>query len=134
VSFIYPLFAMFVLTLCVALLAFVVRVNAVRRGKMRIHEFKMLDLNTADPSVARTTRHIANLFEAPVFFYVVCLIALSVRIDDTIALGIAWTYVVLRVVHSFIHLTYNRVMHRMMAFMLSNLVLLLLWIRVLMQI
>jgi hypothetical protein len=131
VSFVYPLFAMFALTLCLALLAFVARVRAVRRKQMSIHDFKMLDLNTAEPFVARSTRHIANLFEAPVFFYVVCLIALSLRLDDTAALTIAWTYVALRVVHSYIHLTYNRVMHRMSAFMLSNLVLLGLWIRVL---
>lgn len=122
---------MFVLTFCLALLAFVARVRAVRRKQMSIHDFKMLDLNTAEPFVARSTRHIANLFEAPVFFYVVCLIALSLRLDDTSALAIAWAFVALRILHSYIHLTYNRVLHRMLAFMFSNLVLLALWIRVL---
>ncbi|HEX2879897.1 MAG TPA: MAPEG family protein, partial [Polyangiaceae bacterium] len=124
----------FMLIFCVGLLAFVGRVRAVRNRQMRLRDFEVLDLNTAEAFVARSTRHIANLFEVPVLFYVVCLVALSLRVDDRMALVIAWTYVAMRVVHSFIHLTYNRVMHRMLVFMSSNLVLLVLWIRLLTQI
>ena len=41
---------------------------------------------------------------------------------------LAWVYVVLRVGHSFIHLGYNRVPHRLIAFALSNFVLTGLWL------
>ena len=43
------------------------------------------------------------------------------------AIALAWVYVGLRVVHSAIHLTYNNVMHRLIAFALSNAVLIALW-------
>ncbi|MBS0413400.1 MAG: MAPEG family protein, partial [Proteobacteria bacterium] len=43
-------------------------------------------------------------------------------------LAFAWPYVGLRVMHSVIHITYNRVLHRLTAFALSNVVLMALWI------
>ena len=36
-------------------------------------------------------------------------------------------YVALRYVHSFIHLTYNRVMHRFTVYVLSTVILFVLW-------
>jgi hypothetical protein len=98
---------------------------------MRLRDFEMLDLNAAESFVARSTRHIANLFEVPVLFYVVCLVALTLRIDDDSALALARIYVGLRIAHSYIHLTCNRVMRRMLVFMSSNLILATLWVRIL---
>lgn len=43
------------------------------------------------------------------------------------ALVLAWAYVALRAVHSVIHITYNGVTHRLVAFALSNVVLIALW-------
>jgi len=45
-----------------------------------------------------------------------------------LALVVAWSFVALRVVHSLIHLTYNRVLHRLSAFALSNAALVSLWV------
>jgi hypothetical protein len=46
---------------------------------------------------------------------------------DGYALTIAWVYVGLRAVHSFIHLTYNNVRHRLIPFAVSNFVLATFW-------
>jgi len=43
-------------------------------------------------------------------------------------LGLAWAYVALRLLHSFIHVGYNKVMHRFNVFALSALVLLVMWV------
>jgi len=62
-----------------------------------------------------------------VLFYVACLTCyVADRVNGT-ALALAWTYVGLRVAHSAIHLTYNRVRHRLIAFAASNVVLIMLW-------
>ena len=45
------------------------------------------------------------------------------------ALVLAWAYVVLRVLHSAIHLTYNNLFHRLPVFAASNVILVALWIR-----
>ena len=69
-----------------------------------------------------------NLFETPVLFYALCL-ALAVTQSATPAmLGGAWLYVALRVVHSAIHCTYNRVAHRFVAFAAGFSLLLGLWV------
>ena len=44
-----------------------------------------------------------------------------------VSLGLAWTYVGLRALHSLIQCTYNRVMHRFIVYALSSLTLLALW-------
>jgi hypothetical protein len=129
--FVYPLFAMFLLTLIVGVIAFMARVRAVRSRQMRLRDFEMLNLEQAEPFVARSTRHIANLFEVPILFYAVCLVALTLLPNDVLALRIAWGYVLMRCVHTCIHLTYNKVTHRLLVFWGANVALLLLWVRVL---
>ena len=59
-------------------------------------------------------------FEAPVLFYVLCIVAMVAGLGDGTTVTIAWAYVALRVVHSIVHITYNRVMHRFAVFSLSS--------------
>ena len=40
---------------------------------------------------------------------------------------LAWAYVGLRIAHSVVHLSYNHVIHRLVVFAASNLVLVILW-------
>jgi hypothetical protein len=47
---------------------------------------------------------------------------------------LAWIYVVLRIVHSLIHVTYNRILHRFTAFTLSNVALAWLWVLIAMRV
>ena len=68
-----------------------------------------------------------NLFEAPVLFYALVAVAIAANYTPTwLALG-CWVFVVLRMAHSFIHCTYNRVMHRFAAFGSSFVLLVCLW-------
>jgi hypothetical protein len=48
---------------------------------------------------------------------------------DALALYLAWGYVALRAAHSVVHLTYNNVLHRLAVYGASNVVLLVLWVR-----
>lgn len=70
-----------------------------------------------------------NQLETPVLFYVVILLTLMLLIQDYILVALAWTYVGLRYVHAFIHITYNRVLHRFTVFVFGSLVLFALWLR-----
>ncbi|TXH76839.1 MAPEG family protein [Thiobacillus sp.] len=60
-----------------------------------------------------------NLFEFPVLFYVLCLAMVATGMGTVVHVAAAWVFVGLRVVHSLIHITYNRVLHRFVAWMLS---------------
>jgi len=70
-----------------------------------------------------------NLFESPVLFYVAILLTLMLMVQDTILVILVWTYVTSRYIHSFIHVTYNRVMHRFSVFIFSSFVLFAIWVR-----
>jgi len=70
-----------------------------------------------------------NLFEMPVLFYVASVILFVTNAVDGLALVLAWLYVASRIAHSLIHLTCNNVIHRLAAFAASNVVLLVLWVR-----
>lgn len=71
----------------------------------------------------------SNLLESPVLFYTAILLTLILMLQDTILVMLAWTYVASRYVHSFIHITYNRVMHRFSVFIFSSVVLFAIWVR-----
>jgi hypothetical protein len=70
----------------------------------------------------------ADLLEMPVLFYVICLMAAYTnRVDGTI-LWLAWAYVILRALHSAVHLTYDNLTHRTVLFALSNFAVLAMWV------
>jgi hypothetical protein len=69
-----------------------------------------------------------NLFEVPVLFYALVAVALATHhTPDWLVTG-AWVYVALRVAHSAIHCTYNKVMHRLAVFLASFWVIVGLWV------
>jgi len=71
----------------------------------------------------------SNLFESPVLFYTAILLTLMLMVQDSILVSLAWIYVASRYAHSFIHVTYNRVMHRLTVFIFSSFILLAFWVR-----
>jgi len=69
-----------------------------------------------------------NLFEVPVLFYLLC-VAIALNGGSTPGfVAAAWVYVALRALHSLIHVTYNRVVHRFLVYVASTLLLFGLWI------
>lgn len=69
-----------------------------------------------------------NLFEVPVLFYALVGVALGTgQIPFWLIVG-AWAFVALRVAHSVIHCTYNRVMHRFTVFGVGFLLVVAMWV------
>lgn len=67
-----------------------------------------------------------HLHEAPTVFYAISLLLALIGAGDGLAVMLAWAYVALRVVHSLVQATVNRVMLRFTIFMLSSIVLMVL--------
>lgn len=129
-NILYPLFAMFVLTaFCLFRLA-ALRFSAVRQGEVEPKFFKLYR-DASEPDHLRVySRHLTNLFEAPVLFYVIVITAFVTEQSGILPLILAWVYVLLRYAHSYIHLTSNRVLTRFRLFALSWVVLVALWLTV----
>ncbi len=126
-----PIFAMAGLTFfCVFRLGFL-RFSAIRRGEIDGRYFRLYK-DYEEPEYLRVnSRHVINLYEAPILFYAISIIAYVTETVSTLILALAWTYVALRYAHSYIHLTSNRVVHRFRIFATSQLLLMILWLVVL---
>jgi hypothetical protein len=75
----------------------------------------------------RASDNYNHLFEVPVLFYALCATALAVgEIPAWLVIG-AWAFVALRIVHSLIQCSYNKVMHRLMVFLVGFGLIVALW-------
>jgi hypothetical protein len=97
-----------------------------------IHPQK-LDTRSSSKELLRNSAPAAdnysNLFELPVLFYTAILLTLILMVQDSILVILAWAFVISRYLHSFIHVTYNKVMHRFSVFLFSSFLLLAFWVR-----
>ena len=83
------------------------------------------DLEGILPPVTNWKSHnYTHLLEQPTLFYAVILILHAVGGYPAYIVWIAWAYVALRIVHSLIQVTVNRVMWRFLVFALASLALL----------
>ena len=123
----FPLVALVTLTFAVLLLIPLRRFRAGIAGQIRYDDFKYGESARVPPEVGIPNRDMMNLLELPLLFYVACLTYLVIGRVSEFALTLAWLYVGLRVAHSAIHVTYNRVRRRLIAFALSNVVLVMFW-------
>jgi hypothetical protein len=124
-----PVGVLAVWTLLVYMLVGISRIRAVRGRRVSPKAFLYGESPEVPPDVSLPNRNLMNLLEAPVLFYVVCICLYATRHVNRGVVTLAWIYVGLRIAHSLIHLTTNRVPHRLLAFAASNFVLVALWIR-----
>jgi len=123
-----PALAMVALTVAVTVRMFLERVRQIRAGRIPFREIPSGSQMAARFADTRAADNYRNLFEAPVLFYLALVVAALAGQVTPLVIGLAWAYVAFRVLHSWIHCTYNRVKHRFYAFAASSLVLWALWI------
>ncbi|TNE55529.1 MAG: MAPEG family protein [Sphingomonadales bacterium] len=75
------------------------------------------------PSVQWKAHNYNHLHEAPTVFYAVAIVLAIIGQGDGMNALLAWIYVGLRVIHSLVQATANKVMVRFVLFALSSLVL-----------
>ena len=79
-----------------------------------------------DPKVQWVAHNYNHLHEAPTVFYATCIVLAMIGQGDNLNATIAWVYVGLRVAHSLVQATVNRVMVRFALFALSSIALIML--------
>ena len=94
------------------------RVLALRSKEVKMSHFRLME--TKLPEVAqKASRHFVNMFEVPTLFYANTAIILATGVDSPFLATIGWIFFICRVIHSAIHLTYNNVNHRFVAFLVG---------------
>ncbi len=125
-----PVLALVAWTLIMWLWMYATRIPAMQKANIDLEEVgrtgKLPDL---PPKVARVADNYNHLHEQPTLFYALALAAHLAGVTDGVSIGLAWTYVILRILHSFVQATVNIIPVRFGLFTLGSLVLVALLIR-----
>jgi hypothetical protein len=122
-----PVIVQVLLTLAIYVRLIKVKIRELRAGLVNRERLPLYE-DAWPASVLQINNNIRNQFELPVLFYVLCLALYVTDGVTALQLGLAWTFVALRCVHSLVHVTYNKVMHRFRAYALGLVVLMAMWI------
>lgn len=122
-----PAFAMVLLTLVVWLRMYTTRVAQMKRERIHPQAVATSAQAAARLTDSRAADNFRNLFELPVLFYLALVVAAVAGLATDATLALAWLFVLLRVVHSAIQCSYNKVMHRFQAYLAGSVVLWVLW-------
>jgi hypothetical protein len=122
-----PVVALAAWTMVMWLWMYATRIPAMSRAKVdpdslaRDPEVRLDKL--LPPEVQWKAHNYNHLHEAPTVFYAVAVVLAIVGQGDGLNAMLGWAYVALRVIHSLVQATVNKVMVRFIVFALSSLVL-----------
>lgn len=101
------------------------RIPAITRARMRLDPDapRGEQMNQLPAKVRWKADNYNHLMEQPTLFYAVALSLALLGDASALAVGLAWAYVGLRVVHSLVQVTVNHILTRFGIFFVSSLVL-----------
>lgn len=102
------------------------RIAAVREGRAKAAQFR--DNIDEPPESLWARNNLANQFELPTLFHVVCLALFVTGGVTMLTLILAWLFVASRYIHSWVHITTNRLRHRRPIFLLGYMILGAIWL------
>lgn len=119
-----PVLALVVWTLVVWVWMYALRIPAVQAAGLTPEQLKDRAVLQSLPAPARQVADNYNhLHEQPTIFYAAALAIQIAGAADTLSVGLAWAYVVVRVVHSLVQNTTNAIMLRFPVFVVGSLIL-----------
>ena len=119
-----PFFTMIGLTIVVWTYMYVRRIGFLNTQQIEPDELTTERLAAiSPPAVSNPSDNLKNLFEVPVLFYVMVLYLHGTQQTDMTFFVAAWAFVVLRVLHSAVHCTVNKVMIRFYLYAAASLAL-----------
>ena len=104
---------------------YVTRIPAMQQAHVEPDEAQIAGIldQRLPPKVQWKAHNYNHLHEAPTVFYAVAIVLAILGAGDGMNAFLGWIYVGLRVVHSLVHVTANKVMVRFVLFLLSSVVL-----------
>jgi hypothetical protein len=124
-----PVLALVLWTLVIWIWMYATRIPAIQRANLDPQAAARTRTLNLPPEIMWVSDNYNHLMEQPTIFYAAAIAAQIAGQADALNIALAWTYVVLRVVHSLIQCTVNIVTLRFTVFTLSTLVLAALAIR-----
>jgi hypothetical protein len=103
------------------------RTSSVSRGETKIRDIA-LGQSVWPARAQQISNNYDSQFALPLLFYVLVILAWITKHADLIFVVMAWLFVLLRLLHAYIHTTSNHVPTRFRAFAAGMFVLLIMWI------
>ncbi|MEQ9316384.1 MAG: MAPEG family protein [Henriciella sp.] len=121
-----PVLALIVWTLVMWIWMYATRIPAMQKAKINPDDARHPGSAYAD-KIPASTRSVADnynhLHEQPTIFYAMVFFAALTGGSDNLFTWLAWAYVILRVIHSFVQVMSPKVTQRFLVFSLSSIVL-----------
>ncbi len=123
---IFPVIAMFFWIAIMLFYLFIVRVRAIRGREVRFSQFK---LQVGMPEkIQQVSNNVNNLFQVPMLFFLACVLLYLLDKVSPFYLFLSWGFVLLRIVHSWVHITENDVNLRFFSFAIGLLFLVIIYL------
>ena len=105
-----PVINMLWLSLAVFAFGTVLRLKAIVIDKKNTEDdFKIPTFENGSELIQNSQRNLTNLFEFPIFFYAVCIMIYTTGTVDEYFVQLATWFFWLRVLHSIVHIFYNKI-------------------------
>ncbi len=134
-----PIFYMLCLTTAVFLFSTLIRIKEIylndSKNAISGSEHKHPPFQQGSDILKNSQRNLANLFEFPIFFYLVCIIIVITDKVDESFITLAYWFFYLRLVHSIYHIFFNQLIIkngfplRSLIWAPSTIVILLMWVK-----
>lgn len=122
-----PLFLEVILTFALLFCLAPLRTRDFSSGVTRPENVALREPNWSQRSLQFAYSY-SNQFELPVLFYVLTILAWVTRHADLIFVVLAWIFVIFRYLQAYVHVTSNKVRLRGSFFIVSALVLAIMWV------
>ena len=110
------------------------RFSAARNKEITLGAFRTMDLAGANECVITASRNFDNQFQMPMLYLFSVLFTLQLGLADIAYVALGAAYVLLRIVHTAVHIGSNTVRLRFNVFLLSCAVLWVIWLRLVWQV
>ncbi|WP_444916455.1 MAPEG family protein [Microbulbifer sp. JMSA003] len=123
---IQPVIALIAWSMVMWLWMYATRLPAVKKAKLKLdpNAPRGEQMSTLPPHVRWKADNYNHLMEQPTIFYALAISLAVLGAGDSINFILAWTYVGIRVIHSIVQATFNKIEIRFLIFALSNIPLL----------
>lgn len=115
----YPVIGQIILTFIVYALLPIAKSRVLKTIDIDINR-RALHNDVWPDSVLKISNNVRNQFESPVLFYALCFMLWALNSVNVFSLSVALGYVLLRVVHAFVHTGSNEIPMRKKVFMAST--------------
>lgn len=126
-AFLYPVFVQIALMTMLHAMMGRARISSLKSGEVKIKDIALRQPNWSERATQIGNSYHSQL-ELPVVFFTLIAFILITKIDSPLLLGLAWLFVIARIVHAYIHTTSNDIDKRFPAYAVGGAILVVMWI------